>query len=71
MFTGIQAYSNEGHRPTQQGYSWEIIKINCQLLKIFFSRTTGQISIKLGAEHPWVKGHALLKGYMIDNCEIE
>ena len=24
--------------------------------KIFYSRTTGQISIKLGTKHPWVKG---------------
>ena len=33
-----------------------IIKLDCQLLKIFFSRTTGPISTKLGTEHHWVKG---------------
>ena len=36
--------------------TWELRKINWQLLKIFFSRTTGSILTKLGTKHPWVKG---------------
>ena len=49
----------------------EIVKIHWELLKIFFSRTTGAFSTKLGTKHPWVKmiqvfffqmkGHAFLK----------
>ena len=31
-------------------------KIHWRNLKIFFSRTTGPISTKLGTKHPWVKG---------------
>ena len=31
------------------------MKINWQLLKIFFSRTTGPILTKLGTKYPWVK----------------
>ena len=34
----------------------QIAKIYWSYLKIFFSRTTGPISTKLGTEHHWVKG---------------
>ena len=34
----------------------QIAKIYWSYLKIFFSRTTGPISNKLGTKHPWVKG---------------
>ena len=53
---GIQVCSNEGPRPFQRGDNRELIKINWQLLKIFFSRTTGPILTKLGTKYPWVKG---------------
>ena len=52
---GIQVCSNEGPRPFQREDNWEKVKINRQLLKIFFSRTTG-ISTKLGTKYPGVKG---------------
>ena len=42
-------------RAKQGECNWEIIKINWQLLKIFFSRTTGPFSTKLCTKHPWVK----------------
>jgi hypothetical protein len=32
------------------------VKIHCKFLKIFFSRTSKQNSIKLGANYLWVKG---------------
>ena len=35
--------ANEEPHPSQRGNNWEIIKINWQLSKILFSRTTGQI----------------------------
>ena len=53
---GIQVCSNEGQRPSQRRDNYEITKINWQLLKIFFSRTTGPISTKLGTKYPWLKG---------------
>ena len=54
---GIQVVcSNEGSRPFPSGDNYEIVKIHWRNLKIFFSRTTGPISIKLGTKHPWVKG---------------
>ena len=40
----------------QRGDNYEIAKIHWWNLKIFFSRTTGPISTKLGTMHPWVKG---------------
>ena len=33
-----------------------IVKISYQHLEIFFPRTTGPISTKLGTKHPWAKG---------------
>ena len=53
---GIQVCSNEGHRPFPRGDNYEIVKIHWWNLKIFFSRTTGPISTKLGIKHPRVKG---------------
>ena len=49
---GIQVCSNEGPRPSQRGDNWEMIKLNWQLLKIFFSKTTGPSSTKLGTKYP-------------------
>ena len=34
-----------------------IAKMHWQILKIFFSRTTGTISIKLGTKHSWMRGN--------------
>ena len=39
-----------------RGYNNEIAKIHWWNLKIFFTRTTGPISTKLGTMHPWMKG---------------
>ena len=39
-----------------RGDNYEIAEIHWQIKKIFFSRTTGPISIKIGTNHPWVKG---------------
>ena len=52
----IQVSSNEGPRHFPRGDNYEIAKIYLQTLKIFFLRTTGPISTKLGTKHPWVKG---------------
>ena len=69
-------FSNEGPRLSERGDNREIIKINWQLLKIFFSRTSGPISPKLGSEHLWVKGIQVYSNegsrpsQRGDNCEI-
>jgi hypothetical protein len=34
----------------------ERVKVHRQFLKIFFSRTSSLISIKLGTNYPWIKG---------------
>ena len=47
--------------PSKRGDNWEKIKINYQLLKFFFSRTTGPISTKLGQNHSWVKGILIIQ----------
>ena len=52
---GIQVYSNEGLCPFLRGYNYEIAKIYWRIWKIFFSRTTVPISIKLSTNHPWMK----------------
>ena len=47
---------NKGFCPFQWGDNYEIAKIHWRnKKKIFFSLTTGPISSKLGAMHPWVK----------------
>ena len=53
---GIQVCSDESPFPFPRGDNYEIGKIQLQNLKIFYSRTTGPISTKLGTKHPWVKG---------------
>ena len=53
---GAQVCSNEGPCTFPRGDDYEIAKIHWQILKIFFSRTTGLISAKLGTMHPLVKG---------------
>ena len=53
---GIQISSNEGLRPFPRRDNKEIAKLHCQNLKIFFIRTTGPISTKLGTKHLWVMG---------------
>ena len=52
----IQVYSNEEPCPFPRGDNYEKAKIHWWNLKIFFYRTTGLISTKLGTKHPWVKG---------------
>ena len=54
---GIQVCSYEGPRPFPRGDNKEIAKIHRRTLKIFFIRTTGPISTKLGTKHPWVMGN--------------
>ena len=51
----IQVCSNEGPRSFTRGANKEIAKL--QTLKIFFLRTTGPISTKLGTKHPLVMGN--------------
>ena len=51
----IQACSNEMPRPFPREDNYEIAKTYRQKFKIFFFRTTGPISTKLGIMHPWVK----------------
>ena len=53
----IQVLSNEGPHPFPRGDNKEIAKIHSRTLKIFFLRTTGQISTKLGTKHSWVMGN--------------
>ena len=57
---GIQVCSNEGSRPFPRGDNFEIVKMHWWHLKIFASRTTGQISIKLDTKHSCMK---LLRGF--------
>ena len=53
---GSKVCSNERPNPFPKGDNYEIAKIHLRNLKIFFSRTTGQISTKLGTMHSWIKG---------------
>ena len=41
--------------PFSKGDNYVIVKIHWRNLKMFFFRTTGPISTKFGAKHPWVK----------------
>jgi hypothetical protein len=52
----IQNRSYEGQTPIPRGDNSKRVKIHRKSLKIFFSRTRRPISIKLGTNHPWVKG---------------
>ena len=53
---GLQVCSNEGDCPSPRGDNSKRVKIHWKFLKIFFSRTSRPISIKLGTNHPRVKG---------------
>ena len=53
---GVQVCLNEGPNPFPMGNDFEIAKIHCQYLKIFYSRTAGLISTKLGTMLLWMKG---------------
>jgi hypothetical protein len=53
---GIQVCSNKGPGPLQRGDNHKNEKLGWGHLKIFFSRTTGPISKRLGTNYPWVKG---------------
>ena len=50
---GIHVSSIEGSRPFASGDNYEKAKIHSRNLKIFFFRTSGSISTKLGTKHPW------------------
>jgi hypothetical protein len=52
---GIQVCSKKGDSPSQMGDNSERVKIHWQILKIFFFRTNGPNSIKLGTNYLWVK----------------
>jgi hypothetical protein len=54
---GIQVCSNEGEHPSPRGDNSKKVKIRYteHFLKIFFSRTSKPISIKLDTNYPWVK----------------
>jgi hypothetical protein len=52
---GIQVCSNEGDSPSPRGDNSERVKIHWNFLKIF-SRTSKPNSIKLGTNHPLIKG---------------
>jgi hypothetical protein len=53
---GIQVCSQEGDSPSPRGDNSKKVKIHSKFLKIFFFRTNGPNSMKLGTNHPWVKG---------------
>jgi hypothetical protein len=53
---GIQVCSNEGPGFLQRGDNHKNVKMGWGHLKIFFSRSTGQILTGLDTNHPWVKG---------------
>ena len=53
---GIQVCTNEGPHPFPGGDNYEIAKTHWWNLKIFFSRSTWQLSTKLGIKHLWEKG---------------
>jgi hypothetical protein len=53
---GIHVCSNEGRCPSLWGDNSKRVKIHKKYLKIFFSRTSGPISIKLGTNYSWIKG---------------
>jgi hypothetical protein len=59
---GIQNCTNEGPPPSSRGDNSKRVKIHWKLLKIF-SWTSRPISIKLGTNHPSVKG--------IQNCTYQ
>jgi hypothetical protein len=52
---GIQVCSNKGPGLLQTGDNHKNVKMGWGHLKIF-SRTNGPILVRLGTNHPWVKG---------------
>ena len=50
LMKGIQVCPNEGRRPFPREDNYEIANIHRRNLKIFLSRTTEPISIKLGTK---------------------
>jgi hypothetical protein len=48
----IQVCTNKGPGPLQRGDNHKNVRIGWGHLKIFFSRTTGPILIRLGTNHP-------------------
>jgi hypothetical protein len=69
--------SNDGDCPSARGDNHKRVKIHWKFFKIFFSRTSRPISIKLGINHPWVqefyivqiKGQVLFKGEIITKMQ--
>ena len=68
---GSQVCSNEGPRPFPKGDNYEIAKIHWQIFKIFFSRTSGQISTELSTKRSWVKGFKFVQKKDLDLCQGE
>ena len=54
---GTHIRTNDGPHPFSRGENFKKVKILCQNLKIFFYKTTGPNSIKLGTKHPRVVGN--------------
>ena len=72
----IQIFTNKGPHHSSRGDNSKIINIYGAYVKIFYFRTTGTVSTKLGIKHPWVeeiqiffqiKSHALLQRVIIAN----
>ena len=53
---GFQVINIRGSAHSQRGDNYEIGKLNWQIWKIVFSKTTEPISTIIGTKHPWVKG---------------
>ena len=69
---GIQVFTNEEPRPFPRGDNHEIAKLMTNLNNVF-SRTTGQISIKIGTYRLWVSGIQVCSNEglcsLLRNCE--
>jgi hypothetical protein len=53
---GIQVCFNKGPGPFQRGDNHKNVKMGWDHLKIFFSRITRPILIRIGTNHPWRTG---------------
>ena len=53
---GFQVINIRGSAHSQRGDNYEIGKLNWQIWKIVFSKTTEPSSTIIGTKHPWVKG---------------
>ena len=77
---GVQVSSNKGPRPFPRGDNYQKANKHGRNLKIFFSRTTGPISTKLGIKHTGMKetqgftytntDHLIIKETMITPLQI-